>query len=185
MKVNRAFFMARLAQNPGERAPGNLRPAAVLLPVVDRADPTVLFTLRTNHLPTHAGQVCFPGGRVHVEDATPVETALRETEEEIGVARDHVEVLGFLEPYNTGTGYSVVPVVGFVHPDHTIAPNIDEVAEVFEVPLEFLLDPKNCTRTQRARANGEMMDTCEIVFGRHVIWGATAQILINFAGKIA
>jgi 8-oxo-dGTP pyrophosphatase MutT (NUDIX family) len=184
MKVNRDFFMARLAQSPGERPLGNLRPAAVLVPIVDRAEPTVLFTLRTDHLPTHAGQVCFPGGRVHDDDETPVATALRETHEEIGVAHDHIEVLGFLEPYNTGTGYSVIPVVGFVHPDHTLAPNIDEVAEVFEVPLDFLLDIKNCAWTQRARANGDMMDTCEIVFGRHAIWGATAQILMNLTGKL-
>jgi 8-oxo-dGTP pyrophosphatase MutT (NUDIX family) len=184
MKVNRDFFMARLAQTPGERHACHLRPAAVLLPIVDRTEPTVLFTLRTDHLPTHAGQVCFPGGRVHTGDETPVDTALRETREEIGVALDHIEVLGFLEPYNTGTGYSVIPVVGFVHPDHTLAPNMDEVAEVFEVPLDFLLDPRNGAWTQRARANGEMMDTYEIVFGRHVIWGATAHILMNFAGKL-
>lgn len=184
MKVNRDFFMARLAQTPGERGEKHLRPAAVLVPIVDRPEPTVLFTLRTDHLPTHAGQVCFPGGRVHTDEETPIETALRETHEEIGVAHDCIEVLGFLEPYNTGTGYSVIPVVGFVHPDHTLAPNRDEVAEVFEVPLDFLLDERNSVLTTRARANGEMMQTYQIAFGGHIIWGATAQILMNFTGKL-
>src|ERR1700741_2752807 len=127
MKVNREYFRHRLAQAPGAQAANGLRPAAVLVPIVERAEPTVLFTLRTDHLPTHAGQVCFPGGRVHAGDETPVDTALRETHEEIGVARDHIEVLGCLEAYKTGTGYSMIPCVGFVHPDHTRAPNMDEV----------------------------------------------------------
>jgi 8-oxo-dGTP pyrophosphatase MutT (NUDIX family) len=185
MKVNREFFMARLAQSPGERAGAGLRPAAVLVPIVDRAEPTVLFTLRTDHLPTHAGQVCFPGGRVHEADETVAHTALRETHEEIGVAFDHIEVLGFLDPFSTGTGYSVIPVVGFVHPDHTLAPNIDEVAEVFEVPLGFLLDPANAQRGMHRRRNGEMIESWEFRFGGHVIWGATAHIVMNFAGRLA
>lgn len=184
MKVNREFFVKRLAQSPTGRPAGDLRPAAVLVPIVDRSEPTVLFTLRTDHLPTHAGQVCFPGGRVHAEDETAIATALRETHEEIGVTADHIEVLGFLDPYDTGTGYSVIPVVGFVHPDHKLAPNMEEVAEVFEVPLDFLLDPKNCGRKTRARANGALMETYEIAFGRHIIWGATAQMVVNFADRL-
>jgi len=184
MKVNREYFRHRLAQAPGAQAANGLRSAAVLVPIVERAEPTVLFTLRTDHLPTHAGQVCFPGGRVHDDDRGAVATALRETHEEIGVTPDHIEVLGFLDPYDTGTGYSVIPVVGFVHPDHRLAPNMDEVAEVFEVPLEFLLDPANRALKQRARANGAMMETYEIAFGRHTIWGATAQMVVSLAEKL-
>ncbi len=184
MQVNREFFRVRLAQNPAPRPAGNLRPAAVLVPIVDRPQPTVLFTLRADHLPTHAGQVSFPGGRVHDDDESVIATALRETHEEVGVASDHIEVLGFLEPFNTGTGFSVIPVVGFVHPDHTLSVNAGEVAEAFEVPLAFLLDPANAVYREHAVPSGRIIQNWEFDYGRHVIWGATAHMVVNLAGKI-
>lgn len=125
----------------------SLTPAAVLFPIVQRDDgQTVLLTQRTAHLKDHGGQISFPGGRVETEDRTPVHTALRETEEEIGLAREHVEVLGFLPEYRTGTGFRVTPVVALVTPPFDLALDPFEVAEAFEVPLAFLLDPANHKR---------------------------------------
>ena len=119
-----------------------LTPAAVLFPIVLRDNgQTVLLTQRTAHLKDHAGQISFPGGRVEAEDESPIHTALRETEEEIGLARKHVEVLGFLPEYRTGTGFRVTPVVALVTPPFELALDPFEVAEAFEVPLAFLLDP--------------------------------------------
>jgi len=120
------------------------RPAAVLMPVVLReSGPTMLLTQRTNDMPSHAGQVAFPGGRVQPEDLDAIDTALRETEEEIGLARGHVDVIGTLDRYVTGTGFLITPVVGLVRPPFVITPDPREVADVFEVPLQFLMTPAN------------------------------------------
>ncbi len=164
-------------------APGTLTPAAVLLPIVARAEPTVLFTRRTAHLARHAGQVSFPGGRVHANDPSLAETALRETEEETGIAAACISVAGFLEPYETGTGFAIVPVVGLVREGFALAPNAEEVEEVFEVPLGFLLDPANRARKTMER-RGVLREFYVFDYGRHHIWGATAAILVDFGERL-
>jgi len=152
-------------------------PAAVLVPLVDRPEGmTVLLTLRTQHLNDHAGQVSFPGGRVEPNDRDTIETALRETEEEIGVGREHIEVLGFLERYRTVTGFDIEPVVGLVKPDFSLRPDPFEVAEVFEVELELVLREENFQRQTRI-FHGRERHFYEIPHARHHIWGATAGIL--------
>jgi 8-oxo-dGTP pyrophosphatase MutT (NUDIX family) len=156
-------------------------PAAVLVPIVVRdAAPAVLLTMRTAHLHDHAGQVSFPGGRVDAGDADPVATALRETEEEVGLARRHVEVLGCLPEYRTGTGFLVTPVVALVHPPFTLVPDEFEVAEIFEAPLDFLMDGANHERrsAEFPPPTGRR-SFYAMPYGRHFIWGATAAMLRN------
>ena len=161
------------------------RPAAVLLPLVTHADmPTVLLTRRTERLQDHAGQVSFPGGSREERDQDPVATALRETEEEIGLGRSHVEVAGFLDGYLTVTGYTVTPVVGLVRPGFALAIDPLEVAEVFEVPLSFLADPLN-RRVERRELAGRDVGYYVFTYGQHRIWGATAAMLVNFLDKLA
>ena len=127
-----------------------LRAAAVLVPLVARSEgTTVLLTRRTEHLHHHAGQISFPGGRIEESDSSPEDAALRETEEEIGLTRHHIEVIGRLGIYRTRTGFEITPVVGWVTPPFDLAPDRFEVAEVFEVPLAFIVDPKNHERHSR------------------------------------
>lgn len=166
-------------------APGrNLRPAAVLLPIVDRGpDLTVLLTRRTDHLHHHAGQISFPGGRVDAEDADHVATALRETEEEVGLPRDHVNVIGRLDTYITGTGFSVTPVVGLIKPPFPVKPDPFEVAEVFEVPLAFLLDPNN-HQVHSREFRGQTRRFFALPYFNYYIWGATAGMLVHFSRLI-
>jgi 8-oxo-dGTP pyrophosphatase MutT (NUDIX family) len=172
--------------NPGMTPPSvELRPAAVLVPLVDHpAGMSVLLTQRTAHLSKHAGQIAFPGGSIDAGDRDAVETALRETEEEIGLPRDHVTLVGRLDTYVTGTGFEITPVVGIVSVPFPIAAQPSEVADVFEVPLSFVLDPGNHRRTER------MFDERPRVFfvlpyeGRN-IWGATAGMLVNLAEVLA
>ncbi|HZD26831.1 MAG TPA: CoA pyrophosphatase [Alphaproteobacteria bacterium] len=160
-----------------------LKPAAVLVPIVERDEPTVLLTKRTDHLHHHAGQISFPGGRVEEQDAGVVETALRETEEEIGLDRGFVEIAGFLDEYQTGTGFHIVPVVGFVRPGFTLQPDEFEVAEVFEVPLGFLFDPAN--HQQHARIwNGRERRYYAMPYRDYYIWGATAGMLMNLYRRV-
>ena len=174
----------------GDLPPGFLpkppwRPASVLLPLVMHPEaPTVLFTQRTEALQDHAGQVSFPGGSREERDKDPVETALRETEEEIGLGRGHVEVAGYLSGYLTVTGYTVTPVVGLVRPGFTLTTDPLEVAEVFEVPLAFLMDPANRRVEQRELA-GRSFGYYVFTYGQHRIWGATAAMLVNFLDKLA
>lgn len=157
----------------------NLRPAAVLVPLVPRGDGlTVLLTRRTDHLHHHPGQISFPGGRVEEADVSAVMTALRETEEEIGLDPDHVELLGELPDYCTGTGFRVTPVVGLVHPPFELALDDFEVAEVFEVPLTHFLDPHNHQR-HRMEYQGRMREYWAMPYGEYFIWGATAGILLS------
>lgn len=171
--------------NPDMLARRALVPAAVLVPVVDRSDTlTVLFTRRTDDLPEHAGQICFPGGRIEADDASPEDAALRETEEEIGLPRRHVEVLGRLDDYMTGSGFSITPVVGIVAPPFTLTPHIREVAETFEVPLDFLLDPANHQRRERIIA-GRDRHFYAMPYEGYFIWGATAGMLINLCQRLS
>jgi 8-oxo-dGTP pyrophosphatase MutT (NUDIX family) len=170
--------------NPDARPPPrDLAPAAVLIPIVVRDEPTILFTQRTAHLARHAGQVSFPGGRVAPNDVSLVETALRETHEETGIAAGFVSVAGFLEAYETGTGFAILPVVGLLHEGFALRPQPEEVAEIFEVPLAFLLDPANRERGSR-EWQGRSREFHVFNHGGHYIWGATAAILVNFAERM-
>lgn len=159
-----------------------LTPAAVLLPIVARSEPTVLFTQRTEHLSRHAGQVSFPGGRIETNDLSPVEAALRETHEETGIAAEFVTVAGFMEGYETGTGFAILPVVGILSQGFALMPNPDEVADVFEVPLAFLLDARNRERQSR-EWKGQKREFYAFNYGPRYIWGATAAILVDFARR--
>jgi len=142
---------------------------------------TVLLTQRTAHLANHAGQISFPGGRMEEEDTDAIETALRETEEEIGLDRRHVELLGFLDPYVTITGFLVTPVVGLVTPPFELTLDSFEVAEAFEVPLAFLLDRANHQRHFRTTPQGQKRYYWAMPFEERYIWGATAGMLVNLS----
>ena len=169
-------------EDGGEGLP--LTPAAVLFPIVLRDNgQTVLLTQRTAHLKDHAGQISFPGGRVEEEDQSPVHTALRETEEEIGLAREHVEVLGFLPEYRTGTGFRVTPVVALVTPPFELALDPFEVAEAFEVPLAFLLDPANHKR-HSLHYRGALRHFFAMPYGDYFIWGATAGMIRSLTERL-
>jgi 8-oxo-dGTP pyrophosphatase MutT (NUDIX family) len=162
-----------------------LKPAAVLVPLVNREDgPTVLFTQRTDHLDHHPGQVSFPGGHVDQGDASAEETALRETEEEVGIHRRHIRVIGRIDTYLTSTGFTVTPVVGLIEPPFDMLPDPDEVAEVFEVPLGFLFDAANHTRVIY-HARDEQWDTYDMPYNGYRIWGVTAGMFRNFYEIIA
>lgn len=153
--------------------------AAVLIPLVQRPQGlTILLTMRTDHLSSHAGQVSFPGGRSEAFDASAIATALRETEEEVGLAREHIEVLGCLPDYLTGTGYQVTPVVGLVTPPFELRADPSEVAEIFEVPLAFLMDGLNHQRLSVALPGGRR-SFYAMPYERFYIWGATAGMLRN------
>lgn len=168
--------------NPGygpsaETIAKGLRPAAVLIPIIAREEGAqVLFTTRTDHLPSHAGQVAFPGGKIEPGDATPLSAALRETHEEIGLEESFVDPLGYLPPYQTTTGYRVTPVVGVIRPGFELVPDDNEVEDIFEVPLEFLMDPVNHTRESRVW-KGRERHFFVIPHGEHYIWGITAGIV--------
>jgi 8-oxo-dGTP pyrophosphatase MutT (NUDIX family) len=156
-----------------------LTAAAVLVPIVVHADALrVLFTQRTTHLTNHAGQVSFPGGRAEPGDATPEVTALRETHEEIGLPPEHAEIIARLPDYFTRTGYRVTPIVGLLTPPLELAPDPREVEEVFEVPLAFLLDPRNHRRETR-EIQGRTVAYYVMQYEERTIWGATAGMLIN------
>jgi len=164
--------------------PRTLAPAAVLLPIVQRDEPTILFTLRTEHLSRHAGQVSFPGGRAQDDDRTLVDTALRETHEEIGVTSDFISVAGYLDAYETGTGYAILPVVGLLKQGFAVVPEVNEVAEIFEVPLAFLLDPAS-RQIRFGEWQGRKREFYAFEYDGHYIWGATAAILVNFRDRFA
>jgi 8-oxo-dGTP pyrophosphatase MutT (NUDIX family) len=167
-----------------------LRDAAVLVPIVARASGlSVLLTMRTAHLTEHAGQISFPGGRCEDVDENAVATALRETSEEVGIDAHHVDVLGCLPDYITGTGYHVRPVVGLISEGFNLAPDPREVAEVFEVPLVFLMDPQHHEQRIYRWEGGERrfyaMPYPRVSDGRHFIWGATAGMLRNLYHLLA
>ena len=189
------YWQPEIQREPqfSKRAPAH---AAVLIPIVMRgaqaSEPTVLLTQRTAHLSTHSGQIAFPGGKVDPEDTDRRSTALREAQEEVGLDPRHVQVIGELPVYVTGSSFLVTPVIGLVSPEMTITPNADEVDDVFEVPLSFLMNPAHHRRHsfdwlgaqrqwfsmpyQEARAapDGQME------WVERFIWGATAAMLRNF-----
>lgn len=160
-----------------------LRNAAVLVPIVERDELNVLLTLRTDHLYHHAGQVSFPGGRVDPGDNNPVETALRETQEEVGIEPHQVEIVGSIGPYHTVSSFNVVPVVGFVTPDYTLDVDSFEVAEVFEVPLIALSHPDAYQR-QTIFWEGAWREYWELNYQQYRIWGATAGMLYELSTRL-
>ncbi len=163
------------------RHPGPLTPAAVLVPLVDRSEGmTVLLTQRTANLNDHAGQVSFPGGRMEPEDASAEAAALREAFEEVGLPPALVEPVGRLDDYETRTGFLVYPVVGIVTPPFAVKPDPAEVADVFEVPLAFILDRGNHRRESRL-FKGRERQFYVLPYDDHYIWGATASMLVNLA----
>jgi 8-oxo-dGTP pyrophosphatase MutT (NUDIX family) len=170
---------ARAALPPGVAAafPDRLIPAAVLVPLVERpAGLTVLLTRRTDHLRDHPGQISFPGGRVAADDLSPLATALRETREELGISSALVELAGYLPAQAVVTGFAVTPVVGFLPGSLVVLPDPVEVAEAFEVPLAFILDPANAISGLRRIGRVEI-PVQEFRYASHRIWGATANIL--------
>jgi 8-oxo-dGTP pyrophosphatase MutT (NUDIX family) len=160
-----------------------IRPAAVLVPVIDRDEPMVLFTQRTAHLKDHAGQISFPGGKIETTDASPAAAAVREAQEEIGLAPRLVEPIGYLDLYLTTLGYRIVPTLARVLPDFRLRLNREEVEDAFEVPLEFLMTPGNHQRHSRDW-NGMTRTFYAMPFGKRYIWGATAGILRNLYERI-
>jgi 8-oxo-dGTP pyrophosphatase MutT (NUDIX family) len=157
--------------------------ASVLVGIVMRDAPTLLLTQRTAHLSTHSGQIAFPGGKVDPEDTDAAATALREAQEEVGLEPRHVEVLGSLSEYVTGTSFIVTPIVALVDPAHELVPNPNEVAAAFEVPLSFLLDPRH-HRRHAFEAEGVRREWFSMPYqdgaAQRFIWGATAGMLRNF-----
>lgn len=159
--------------------PETWRPAAVLVPLIRRAAGlTVLLTQRTEDMPSHAGQIAFPGGRRQANDIDEIATALRETEEEVGLTRDFVQVIGPIDHYRTGTGYEITPIVGIVTPGFTTRADPREVADVFEVPLEHFLDERNHRIDSRVW-QGRERRYYAMPYGERYIWGATAGMLKN------
>lgn len=161
-----------------------VRDAAVLLPLMDRAQTlSVLLTQRTQHLHNHAGQISLPGGIIETTDAGPVAAALRETEEEIGISPAQVDVVGQLDAVETFTGFRIMPVVGFVAPDIELRLDRFEVESAFEVPLDFIVDPRNYALRTRQWRNQDVSYYVLNYEGR-VIWGATAEILASFVRRL-
>ena len=166
--------------------------AAVLLPIVLHERPTVLLTQRTLHLSTHSGQIAFPGGKVDADDADAAATALREAQEEVGLDPAFVQVLGVLPHYVTGSAFIITPVVALVRPGFTLTPNPHEVADIFEVPLDFLMNPSHHQRhafewegQQREWFSMPYQDSVQERSVERFIWGATAGILRNFYGLLS
>lgn len=188
--VPQAALCDEFAAYPEMRRPGQAAavPAAVLIPVIARAEPFILFTRRTEQLARHSGQVSFPGGRREAHDLSPVETALRETEEETGIAPGFVSIAGFMPRYLTGTGFDISPVVGVVRPGFTLTPDVREVAEIFEVPLAFFLDPANRKEISRDMAGRSrrvhVFEPPGSNNNSHYIWGITAALLVDLAQRL-
>lgn len=157
-------------------------PAAVLAGITDRSQPGLILTVRREHLRTHAGQIAFPGGRIDA-DEDPVRAALREAHEEILLDPAAVDLVGAIESYRTVTGYAVTPVIGVIAPDLPLIPHEHEVAEWFEVPLDFILDPAN-QRLRSALFQGQMRHYYEIVWNERRIWGATAAMIVNLSRRL-
>jgi 8-oxo-dGTP pyrophosphatase MutT (NUDIX family) len=160
-----------------------IRPAAVLVPIVEREVPTVLFTQRTAHLKDHAGQISFPGGKIEAGDESPAAAAMREAEEEIGLEQSLVEPIGYLDLYMTTLGYRIVPTLARIAPTFRLRLNREEVEDTFEVPLSFLMSPENHQRHSRDW-NGMTRTFYAMPFGQRYIWGATAGILRNLYERI-
>lgn len=171
------------AQDPLTDPCQPITPAAVLVPIVDRPDPTVILTLRPETMRKHAGQISFPGGRIDPSDDGPVDAALREAEEEIALPRSSVEIVGEADRYRTITGYEVTPVLAVVPPDLSLTPNDREVAAIFEAPLDYLLRPEHqVIRTLMWR--GRERSYYEIDWQGRRIWGATAAMIVNLSRRL-
>ena len=168
----------------GEAIGEGITPAAVLVPVVDRPQPGVILTLRPDTMRKHPGQISFPGGRIDPGDDGPVAAALREAEEEIGLPRDKVEIVGLADRYVTVTGFEVTPVVGIIPPDLPLAPHPGEVAALFEAPLHYLLDPAH-QQERSAIWRGRERHYYEIEWEGRRIWGATAAMIVNLGRRLA
>ena len=153
-----------------------IRPAAVLVPVVDHSQPTVLLTQRSAHLNEHAGQISFPGGKIDAADTSPLETALREAQEEIGLNREFVDPIGYLDVYGTSFGFRILPTLARVRPGFKLRINASEVDDVFEVPLAFLMNPANHQRHAK-EFRGVVRTYYAMPYEERYIWGATAGIL--------
>jgi 8-oxo-dGTP pyrophosphatase MutT (NUDIX family) len=186
MHITGEHIRSVLRNTPPEMLAGEsrFRRAAVIVPIVLRREPVLLFTRRTEHLPSHAGQICFPGGSYHASDETLIRTALRELQEEIGVPTDGITIAGFLDLYETlNSGFRILPVVGFLDDNWPLTINHDEVAEVFEAPLSFLIDPRHHA-LKYAERGGVMREFYSIQFGHHEIWGATAAMIVNLSERL-
>jgi len=153
-----------------------IRPAAVLIPVVDHPQPSVLLTQRSPHLADHAGQIAFPGGKIETTDASPLEAALREAEEEVGLKREHIEPIGYLGLYGTSFGFRILPTVARVRPGFSLAVNRAEVDDAFEVPLSFLMNAAN-HQVHSKEFRGMLRSYYAMPFEERYIWGATAGML--------
>lgn len=160
-----------------------IKPAAVLIPVVERDEPMVLLTQRAMHLPDHAGQIAFPGGKIDAADDTPLAAALREADEEIGLSADYIEPVGYLDLYLTTLGYRIVPTLARVRSGFSLTLNLSEVDDAFEVPLSFLMEAANHQRHSR-EWQGMTRTYYAIPFGERYIWGVTAGILRNLYERI-
>ena len=159
------------------------RAAAVLVGVVDHPEPSVLLTMRTSDLPSHPGQIAFPGGKIDPHDATPLAAAMREAEEEIGLDAPLIDPIGYLDLYLTFSGFRILPVLARVIPNYQLRINASEVADAFEVPLAFVMAPENHKRGARDW-RGVRREYYEMPFGERYIWGVTAGILRNLYEKI-
>jgi 8-oxo-dGTP pyrophosphatase MutT (NUDIX family) len=166
-----------------EGAGGDLTPAAVLVAVVDHASPTVILTERPKTMRKHPGQISFPGGRIDPEDDGPVAAALREAEEEIALPRHRVDVIGAADVYRTVTGFEVTPIVGVVPPGLDLDPQPGEVADMFEAPLDYLLDPRHQV-VRTAQWQGCERSYYEIEWQGRRIWGATAAMIVNLSRRL-
>lgn len=153
-----------------------VRPAAVLIPVIDHPEPTVLLTQRSPNLSSHAGQIAFPGGKIDATDASPLDSALREAEEEVGLDRSFVDPLGYLDVYGTAFGFRILPTLARVRPGFTLRINPGEVDDAFEVPLAFLMDPAN-HQVHAKEFRGMERSYYAMPYAERYIWGATAGIL--------
>ncbi|MBL8512129.1 MAG: CoA pyrophosphatase [Betaproteobacteria bacterium] len=175
---------SRQTQASSASSIASLTPAAVLIPIINHQNGLhILFTQRTDQLTHHAGQISFPGGRVEPSDRDITHTALRESMEETGLPADRVTVLGTLPQHITGTGYLVTPVVGWIDPPISYQPDPAEVAECFEVPFHFLIDPAN-HRQETAMYKGQLRSYCAIPYEHRYIWGATAGIIVTLTRLI-
>ena len=161
-------------------------PAAVFFPLIQRENGLhVLFTRRTDHLTSHAGQICFPGGRIELHDADVIAAALRETHEEVGIGPDYIELIGTQPGFITSTGYTMQPVIGLVKPGFVVQPDQSEVAEVFEVPLSYLMDPRQHQLHQATLPDGRQRLYFSMPWNNYFIWGATAALVRNFYHYLA
>jgi 8-oxo-dGTP pyrophosphatase MutT (NUDIX family) len=160
-----------------------LAPAAVLIAITDRPEPGLILTQRTAHLRKHAGQIAFPGGRIDDTDKDAIDAALREAEEEVALPRDRVDVIGTADRYRTFTGFDITPVLGVVPPDLPLVPHAHEVADWFEMPLEYALDPENQVR-RSIDFQGGQRPYYEIMWHDRRIWGVTASILVNLRKRL-